>query len=399
MKLPPLVENYSSESFAVPRKPTLSKIDTLSRHQKSTSGYVGTAGPGRRIGNWIIKRTIGSGSMGKVKLAIHTITGEKAAMKMIPITPANTKQTVRIQREALLGRVLRHPNICPVVETIKTPTCTYILFEYIGGGQLLEYILANGRLDEGIARLFMIQLLDALRYLHQNLIVHRDLKIENILLTEDLRQVKLIDFGLSNFYSQTDLLQTYCGSLYFAAPELLDAVPYTGPEVDVWSLGVVLYVMVCGRVPFDDVSVPMLHSKIKSGKIEFPSYLSSECRVLMSAMLNVDPKKRIPLEQTSRFPWFKQSSFCNYLSPLMSSSFPGISSIRSSMLKPPFNIKVLQLLHDHGFSSIPELKHELFMAYTERKTTPLVCLYILGIESFAPTLQIPKALPPVHSRY
>lgn len=112
-----------------------------------------------------------------------------------------------------------------------------------------------------------------LDYCHRNSIVHRDLKIENILITNH-EEIKIIDFGLSNIYSPSRLLNTFCGSLYFAAPELLQARNYTGPEVDVWSFGVVLYVLVCGRVPFDDTSLPALHQKIKSGHVEYPDHLS-----------------------------------------------------------------------------------------------------------------------------
>lgn len=392
------LRNECWDTFSIPKRSQNIKINQSTKHQRSISDFVGTAGPGRQVGNWIIKKTIGAGSMGKVKLVVNILTGEKAALKMIPFTPNNTSQTVRVQREALLGRLLRHPNICRVIDCIRTPACTYILFEYVPGGQLLEYILARGKLDEDLARSFAMQLINALVYLHKNFIVHRDLKIENVLLTQDSRQVKLIDFGLSNFYSKDDLLRTYCGSLYFAAPELLDAKPYIGPEVDVWSLGVVIYVMVCGRVPFDDVSVPMLHSKIKSGKLEFPSYVSEDCCSLIAAMLNVNPRKRCSLEQAAKFPWLKKNSFCLYL-PIPLTSIPSTPSIRSHVFKPPFNLKVLQLLHEHGLASIPELKHELYMAYIERKTTSLVCLYLLGVESLAPALRIPTALPPVYSRH
>lgn len=111
-------------------------------------------------------------------------------------------------------------------------------------------------------------------YCHRNSIVHRDLKIENILISKS-GNIKIIDFGLSNLYSPRSHLSTFCGSLYFAAPELLNAKVYTGPEVDVWSFGIVLYVLVCGKVPFDDQSMPALHAKIKRGFVEYPAWLSN----------------------------------------------------------------------------------------------------------------------------
>lgn len=139
---------------------------------------------------------------------------------------------------------------------------------------MLDYIISHGRLKEKQARKFGRQIASALDYCHRNSIVHRDLKIENILISKT-GDIKIIDFGLSNLFSPRTHLKTFCGSLYFAAPELLQAKQYTGPEVDVWSFGIVLYVLVCGKVPFDDQSMPQLHAKIKKGVVDYPQWLSS----------------------------------------------------------------------------------------------------------------------------
>ena len=138
---------------------------------------------------------------------------------------------------------------------------------------MLDYIISHGRLKEKQARKFGRQIASALDYCHRNSIVHRDLKIENILISKT-GDIKIIDFGLSNLFSPRNHLKTFCGSLYFAAPELLQARQYTGPEVDIWSFGIVLYVLVCGKVPFDDQSMPQLHAKIKKGMVDYPSWLS-----------------------------------------------------------------------------------------------------------------------------
>lgn len=148
-----------------------------------------------------------------------------------------------------------------------------MLFEYVNGGQMLDYIISHGRLKEKQARKFGRQIASALDYCHRNSIVHRDLKIENILISKT-GDIKIIDFGLSNLFSPRAQLKTFCGSLYFAAPELLQAKQYTGPEVDIWSFGIVLYVLVCGKVPFDDQSMPQLHAKIKKGVVDYPAWLS-----------------------------------------------------------------------------------------------------------------------------
>jgi serine/threonine protein kinase len=158
-------------------------------------------------------------------------------------------------------------------EMIVHPNHYYMVFEYVNGGQLLDFIIAHGRLRETVARKFARQIASALDYCHRNNVVHRDLKIENILISQT-GNIKIIDFGLSNLYNPVAHLSTFCGSLYFAAPELLNAKVYTGPEVDVWSFGVVLYTLVCGKVPFEDESMPALHAKIKRGLVEYPVWLS-----------------------------------------------------------------------------------------------------------------------------
>lgn len=237
-------------------------------------------------GHWDLGKTIGAGSMGKVKLARNRTTGETVAVKIVPRqssdgearTPAERERAdrskeVRTAREAAIVTLADHPYICGMRDVVRTHYHWYMLFEYVNGGQMLDYIISHGRLKEKQARKFGRQIASALDYCHRNSIVHRDLKIENILISKN-GDIKIIDFGLSNLFSPKGHLKTFCGSLYFAAPELLQARQYTGPEVDVWSFGIVLYVLVCGKVPFDDQSMPQLHAKIKRGNVEYPPWLS-----------------------------------------------------------------------------------------------------------------------------
>ncbi|KAI8069644.1 hypothetical protein BC940DRAFT_297183 [Gongronella butleri] len=278
-----------------------------------------------RIQNYVIyRKTIGQGSMGKVKLAecLTDRDQQKYAVKIMPKMdlkaaeasnekPKDPKDTPkereqRTVRELAIMHLLRHPNICQLKEYVVQGDYYYMFLEYVDGGQLLDYIIQHGKLREKQARKFARQIASALDYCHRNSIVHRDLKIENILLTQD-ENIKIIDFGLSNIYSPSRLLSTFCGSLYFAAPELLKARHYTGPEVDVWSFGVVLYVLVCGRVPFDDTSLPALHAKIKSGIVdEYPDHLSKDCIDLLSRILVVDPRKRLTLSGIENHTWMKK---------------------------------------------------------------------------------------------
>ncbi|EPB90651.1 CAMK/CAMKL/KIN1 protein kinase [Mucor circinelloides 1006PhL] len=277
-----------------------------------------------KIQNYVIyRKTIGAGSMGKVKLAecLTDVHKQKYAVKIMPkvdlgsipasAKPKDPKDTPeereqRTIREMAIMRLLRHPNICQLKEYITEGDKYYMFLEYVDGGQLLDYIIKHGKLREKQARKFARQIVSALDYCHRNSIVHRDLKIENILITQS-EQLKIIDFGLSNVYSPTQQLNTFCGSLYFAAPELLRAKQYTGPEVDVWSFGVVLYVLVCGRVPFDDTNLPALHEKIKSGVVEdYPDHLGKDCLDLLSKIFVVDPSRRITLSAIQSHPWMNK---------------------------------------------------------------------------------------------
>ncbi|KAK5268025.1 Serine/threonine-protein kinase [Exophiala xenobiotica] len=266
-----------------------------------------------QTGTWSLGKTIGQGSMGKVKLARNAETGEQAAIKIVPRQTlddhgnakderADRSKEIRTAREAAMVSLLSHPYICGMIDVQRTNYHWYMLFEYVNGGQMLDYIIAHGRLKEKQARKFGRQIASALDYCHRNSIVHRDLKIENILISKN-GDIKIIDFGLSNLFSPRSLLKTFCGSLYFAAPELLQARQYTGPEVDVWSFGIVLYVLVCGKVPFDDQSMPQLHAKIKRGVVDYPQWLTAECKNIISRMLVVDPKERASLQEIMNHPW------------------------------------------------------------------------------------------------
>ncbi|KAK9333287.1 kinase-like domain-containing protein [Lipomyces starkeyi] len=292
----------------------------------------------RTLGDWDLLKTIGAGSMGKVKLARHRMTGEVAAVKIVPRyvpegqlhshnpkylhisraldnerhpvrrdestnkSSSDESKEIRTIREAAIASLLDHRYICGVREAMVMTHHYYMIFEYVNGGQMLDYIISHGRLKEKQARKFARQIVSALDYCHHNSVVHRDLKIENILISKS-GDIKIIDFGLSNLYSPQSLLKTFCGSLYFAAPELLNAKQYVGPEVDIWSFGIVLYVLACGKVPFDDQSMPALHAKIKRGHVEYPNWLSAECKNLLSRMLVVDPKARATLPEIINHPW------------------------------------------------------------------------------------------------
>ncbi|KAI9303684.1 hypothetical protein BJ944DRAFT_250481 [Cunninghamella echinulata] len=278
--------------------------------------------PRRVIGNYTLVSTLGAGSMGKVRLAIHNITQDKLAVKIVPRVCTQDKPSsedisskkkyekdhqreIRTIREASIMLLLHHPYIVSLKEMVVLDPYYYMFMEYVDGGQLLDFIISHGKLKERHARRFSRQIISALDYCHRNSIVHRDLKIENILISSS-GHIKIIDFGLSNLFSPKSHLSTFCGSLYFAAPELLNAKAYTGPEVDIWSFGIVLYVLVCGKVPFDDQNMAALHEKIKRGVVDYPSYLSSECKNILSRMLVVNPSHRATTAEITIHPWMNK---------------------------------------------------------------------------------------------
>ncbi|KAF8899460.1 CAMK/CAMKL/AMPK protein kinase [Infundibulicybe gibba] len=288
--------------------------------------------PPSKLGEYNVTQDIAEGTFGKVKMATHTITGHKVAMKYISKAVIHREKTkTRVRREFEYMRTLRHPHIIKLYEVISTPTDIIFVLEY-AGGELFNYIVANGRMPEPRARRFFQQIISGIEYSHRLKIVHRDLKPENVLLDDDLN-VKIADFGLSNEISDGDFLTTSCGSPNYAAPEVIRGGVYAGPEIDVWSSGVILYVMLCGRLPFEDDDVQVLFTKISQGSYHMPSYISHEARTLINAMLAVDPIKRITVPEIIQHPFFT-NDLPRYLTPLPPPPGPVLGML-SSLVTPP----------------------------------------------------------------
>ncbi|CCM01452.1 uncharacterized protein FIBRA_03505 [Fibroporia radiculosa] len=289
--------------------------------------------PASKLGEYTVTGEIAEGTFGKVKMAVHTVTGHKVAMKFISKQViAATKTKTRVQREVEYMRTLRHPHIIKLYEVISTPTDIIIVLEY-AGGELFNYIVDHGRMQEDEARRFFQQLISGIDYSHRLKIVHRDLKPENVLLDADLN-VKIADFGLSNEIKDGDFLKTSCGSPNYAAPEVIRGGLYTGPEIDVWSCGVILYVMLCGRLPFEDEDVQTLFTKISQGVYHMPVFLSPEARTLINGMLAVDPVKRITIPEILQHPFFT-TDLPRYLQPLPPRPGPVLGTLSSLVTPPP----------------------------------------------------------------
>mmetsp|Transcript_1691 Transcript_1691/g.5141 ORF Transcript_1691/g.5141 Transcript_1691/m.5141 type:complete len:524 (+) Transcript_1691:138-1709(+) len=258
----------------------------------------------RSIDHYVLGKTLGIGSFGKVKLAVHKETGIKVAIKVLNKKKVQAlDMNDKVWREINVLKLFSHPHIIRLYEVIDTPTDIYVIMEYVSGGELFDYIVAKGRLSEEEARRFFQQIIAGVEYCHKYMVVHRDLKPENLLLDAALN-VKIADFGLSNMMKDGAFLKTSCGSPNYAAPEVISGQLYAGSEVDMWSCGVILYALLCGNLPFDDENIANLFKKIKGGVYSMPGYLSEGCRDLIPRMLVVDPLMRINVSQLRQHSWF-----------------------------------------------------------------------------------------------
>ncbi|KAM9335455.1 serine/threonine-protein kinase MARK2 isoform 3-T3 [Symphorus nematophorus] len=248
------------------------------------------------IGNYRLLKTIGKGNFAKVKLARHILTGKEVAVKIIDKTQLNSSSLQKLFREVRIMKMLNHPNIVKLFEVIETEKTLYLVMEYASGGEVFDYLVAHGRMKEKEARAKFRQIVSAVQYCHQKCIVHRDLKAENLLLDADMN-IKIADFGFSNEFTLGNKLDTFCGSPPYAAPELFQGKKYDGPEVDVWSLGVILYTLVSGSLPFDGQNLKELRERVLRGKYRIPFYMSTDCENLLKKFLILNPSKRGSLEQ------------------------------------------------------------------------------------------------------
>ncbi|CAD5226416.1 unnamed protein product [Bursaphelenchus okinawaensis] len=254
------------------------------------------------IGRYRLLKTIGKGNFAKVKLARHIPTGIDVAIKIIDKTALNPSSLQKLFREVRIMKQLDHPNIVKLYQVMETDQTLYLVMEYASGGEVFDYLVAHGRMKEKEARAKFRQIVSAVQYLHSKNIIHRDLKAENLLLDADMN-IKIADFGFSNQFSAGTKLDTFCGSPPYAAPELFQGKKYDGPEVDVWSLGVILYTLVSGSLPFDGQNLKELRERVLRGKYRIPFYMSTDCENLLKKFLVLNPQRRGTLEQIMRDRW------------------------------------------------------------------------------------------------
>ncbi|KAF8794124.1 SNF-related serine/threonine-protein kinase-like [Argiope bruennichi] len=259
---------------------------------------------GKIAGLYDLGDTLGRGHFAVVKLAKHVFTGEQVAVKVIDKTRLDDVSRAHLFQEVRCMKLVQHPNVVRLYDVIDTQTKLYLILELGDGGDMYDYILKheNG-VDEETAKKYFRQIVHAISYCHKLHVVHRDLKPENVVFFEKLGMVKLTDFGFSNKFCPGQKLETSCGSLAYSAPEILLGDSYDAPKVDVWSLGVILYMLVCGRAPFQEANDSETLTMIMDCKYTIPQHLSPECVRLIGAMLIRDPEKRATLEQIADDEW------------------------------------------------------------------------------------------------
>ncbi|KAI6189768.1 Non-specific serine/threonine protein kinase [Aphelenchoides bicaudatus] len=309
---------HHHQKFAVPAIPGSNQSSSHHHHGTSSSargsGMTSSASSSRmvrsrandepHIGRYKLLKTIGKGNFAKVKLARHIPTGIDVAIKIIDKTALNSSSLQKLFREVRIMKQLDHPNIVKLYQVMETDQTLYLVMEYASGGEVFDYLVAHGRLKEKEARAKFRQIVSAVQYLHSKGVIHRDLKAENLLLDSDMN-IKIADFGFSNQFSVGQKLDTFCGSPPYAAPELFQGKKYDGPEVDVWSLGVILYTLVSGSLPFDGQNLKELRERVLRGKYRIPFYMSTDCENLLKKFLVLNPARRGTLDQimSDRLGW------------------------------------------------------------------------------------------------
>ncbi|KAG6830537.1 hypothetical protein H0H87_007735 [Tephrocybe sp. NHM501043] len=300
-------------SSSPPRAPPIkytAPLGTRWAKEKAAAGGVGAfdlpTDP-KSIGPWILGECVGKGASGRVKIAKHRLTGQLAAVKILPVAPLvssraslatqqakSDKQRLGIDREITMMKLMNHPNIMRIYDVYEGDKELFLVLEYVEGGELFDFLVNRGHLPPSEALAYFKQIIYGLNYAHTFSIIHRDLKPENILIASiSPPLIKIADWGMAAFAHPSLQLETSCGSPHYASPEIVNGQSYKGNATDIWSCGVILYALLTGRLPFDDKNVRVLLSKVKSGKYDMPTWIDPLAKDLLEKMLVVDVEKRI----------------------------------------------------------------------------------------------------------
>ncbi|XP_070563707.1 serine/threonine-protein kinase NIM1-like [Ptychodera flava] len=292
----------------VERQRKLTAYERLSHDLSNDHRIIKEITLGKRIGFYRIRGELGSGNFSQVKMGIHALTKEKVAIKILDKTKLDQKTQRLLSREISSMEKLHHPNIIRLYEVIETLAKLHIVMEYAPGGELFAKISNEGKLTEPEAKSLYCQCLSALEHMHTKHIIHRDLKAENVFYSSN-GLVKIGDFGFSTLCKPGESLNTFCGSPPYAAPELFKDENYIGHWVDIWAMGILLYFMVTGLMPFRAETVAKLKKCILDGSYTIPSYVSEDCQSLIKSILRPVPSDRLSLAQIKKAPWLEGQEF------------------------------------------------------------------------------------------
>lgn len=260
------------------------------------------------FGKYELKRLLGVGAFAKVYHAMNVGNGQSVAIKAVSKRKVfEGSLTAHVEREISIMRRLHHPHTVKLFEVLASKAKIYFVMEFAQGGELFHKV-AEGRFSEDLSRRYFHQLISAVRYCHSAGVFHRDLKLDNLLIDENM-DLKVSDFGLSALKDQVrpdGLLHTICGTPAYVAPEMLAKKGYDGAKVDVWSCGVILFVLTAGYLPFNDHSLAVMYRKIYRGQFRFPKWTPPELRRFLSRLLDRNPETRITVDEILRDPWFSK---------------------------------------------------------------------------------------------
>uniref|UniRef100_A0A672R1M9 non-specific serine/threonine protein kinase n=1 Tax=Sinocyclocheilus grahami TaxID=75366 RepID=A0A672R1M9_SINGR len=316
-----------------------------------------------RVGFYDIERTLGKGNFAVVKLARHRITKSEV------IVFESVSNVICEMKNRNIFKMQFKTHVLSSYIVMETKNMLYLVTEYARNGEIFDYLASRGRLSEMDARRKFWQILSAVEYCHERNIVHRDLKAENLLLDAHMN-MKIADFGFGNFFRPGEPLTTWCGSPPYAAPEVFEGQQYEGPQLDIWSMGVVLYVLVCGALPFDGPSLPVLRQRVLEGRFRIPYFMSEDCEHLIRKMLVLDPAKRLSLSQIKEHRWMVQEVPSQrpvlYRQGLPCESKSGLGE---------YSEQVLRLMHSLGID-----QHKTIESLQNKSYNHFAAIYYLLVE-------------------
>lgn len=254
------------------------------------------------VGPYKLEKTLGKGQTGLVKLGVHCVSGKRVAIKIVNREKLSESVLMKVEREIAIMKLIEHPHVLGLFDVYENKKYLYLVLEHVSGGELFDYLVKKGRLTPKEARRFFRQIISALDFCHSHNICHRDLKPENLLL-DDKNNIRVADFGMASLQVEGSMLETSCGSPHYACPEVIRGEKYDGRRADVWSCGVILYALLVGALPFDDDNLRQLLEKVKKGVFHIPHFVPPDCQNLLRGMIEVDPEKRLTLEDIHRHPW------------------------------------------------------------------------------------------------